>query len=88
MKTHAPLIYLSEKRLHLQRPGYWVGGVDFVEGLKDLIGRCAGSYHVRPLWEDTERRDRVLKTDSVSFSHGVWGSHLNQVCVVEIVPQL
>lgn len=46
---HMPLIHLSEKRLHLQRPGCWVAGMDLVEGLKNLVSRCAGSHHIWPL---------------------------------------
>lgn len=42
-------MYLSKKRLHFQRPGCWVAGMDLVEGLKNLISWCAGSHHVWPL---------------------------------------
>lgn len=49
-------LYLSEHGLHLHRPGYGVAGVDLVEHLEDLIGRCAGAHDVRPL----EDQDRAL----------------------------
>lgn len=60
---HKLLIYLSEKRLHLQRPACWVAGVDLVEGLKDLISWCAGSHHIWSLRRGEERRQYV--TDSL-----------------------
>lgn len=55
---HVLLIYLSEERLHLQRPGCWVAGMHLVEGLEDLISWCTGSHHVRPL----KRGDSMLQT--------------------------
>ncbi len=74
---HVPLIYLSEKRLHLQRPGYWVAGMDLVEGLKDLISWCTGSHHIWSLRRGeerrgVERRDNMLQTTCI-HSHALPG---------------
>lgn len=66
-----PLIYLSEKRLHFQRPGCWVAWMDLVERLKDLIRWGTRSHHIWSLKQGDEKRGETVLQVSCIHSHAL-----------------